>query len=284
MTKPPDHHSRATLKAHFQAGSLPRQQHFESLIDSCLNLREDGFSRTDSDGWRVHSQAQHDGLFSFHRDTADSDPLWSAGFAKGGDQWVLRSGDATQPAVLTLDRQGRAGIGVSAPRATLDVNGPLRAAGRIGTPPKTRPPVADGRWHDITGDLHGCHAFEIMAGAGKPSDRNRFALMHATAMNCYHPIWWQNLLRDKRPIRAIHAHYARRRDRLDLRWWSPNDSHGVDAIYRLQVRSRCDYLGHERRRAGPGGLAPEQEVRLYVYLTPLWFQSRMEPLWESGGS
>lgn len=283
MTKPPDHHSRATLKAHFQTGSLPEQQHFEALIDSCLNLREDGFSRTDSDGWRIHSQAQHDGLLSFHRDSADSEPLWSAGFAKGTDRWVLRSGDATGDAVLTLDRRGRAGIGVSAPLAALDVNGALRCAGRIGTAPKTPAPVANGDWFDITGDLHGCHAYEVMAGAGRPDDRNHFALMHATAMNCYHPIWWQNLLRDKRPIRATHAHYARRRDRLELRWVTINDKYGKDALYRLQIRSRSDYLGHERRRLGPDGVPPEQEVKLYVYLTPLWFQPDMKPLTKLGG-
>lgn len=283
MTKTPDHHSRATLKAHFVAGSLPEQQHFEALIDSCLNLREDGFSRTDRDGWRVHAQAQHDGLFSFHRDSADSPPLWSAGFAKGGEHWVLRSGDTTRPAVLTLDRDGRAGIGVATPRAALDVEGPLRSSGRIGTAPKASQPLADGNWHDLTGDLRGCQAFEVMAGAGKPGDRHHFALMHATALNCFHPIWWQNLLRDKRPIRALHAHYKRRRDRLQLRWWSPNDSHGEDAIYRLQIRSGCDYQGHERRRAGAEGLDPKQEVRLHVYLTPLWFQPDMGPLWEEPG-
>jgi len=284
-----NHHDRASLKKHFEAGSLPTQQDFADLIDSTLNLREDGFSRTDQDGLRVHAQVGHDGLFSFYRGVGSDKVLWSTGFAQGGEQWVMRPGSSTQPPLLLLDPSGRMGLGLppgqAQPRSRLDINGSLSLRGRLGQPP---PPavmerqsaeckrrislVADGDWKDLTGDLQGCQGFEVMAGAGRPEDRSRFALLHAFAFNVYHPAWWQDWFGTKRRIRQQHAFYGRYRDRLELRWHSRNGEHGKGASYRLQIRSRCDYAGHQRN----GGNAAQAEVPLHVYLTQLWFQPHME--------
>jgi hypothetical protein len=291
----PNTHDRASLKKHFEAGSLPTQQDFHDIIDSTLNLAEDGFSRTDRDGLRVHAQEGHDGLFSFYRAGGSDQVLWSTGFAEGGAQWVMRPGDAAAEALLLLDPRRRMGLAQPDPLARLDVNGSVRLGGRLGRPPspavierqdaearakskEKNPPrvlmVADGEWKDLTGDLQGCQGFEIMAGAGRPDDRSRFAMLHAFAFNTYHPAWWKDLLGNKRRIRQQHAFYGRYRDRLELRWHSPKGQHGRDAEYRLQIRSRCDYAGHQR------GGAPEEirEVPLHVYLTRLWFQPEMGPL------
>lgn len=280
---------RATLKTHFAHGSRPSATDFEHLIDATLNLAEDGFSRTDRDGLRVHAQKGHNGVFAFYRDLGSDELLWSAGFDGAKDQWVMRPGDASADPLLTLDRERRMGLSQPAPRCRLDVNGSVSLRGRLGQPPDPRVAeqqsqelgrpvrlVADGSWKDLTGDLVGCQGFEVMAGAGKLNDRSRLALLHAHAFNVYHPPWWQNLLGEKRRIRAQHAFYARRRHRLELRWHSPYGEHGKDARYRLQIRSGCDYVGHLRQRGQV--LDAEQEVPLHVYLTRLWFQPRMGPL------
>jgi hypothetical protein len=285
-----NHHDRASLKKHFEAGSLPTQADFADLIDSTLNLSEDGFSRTDRDGLRVHAQMGHDGLFSYYRAGGSDEMLWSAGFAPGGPQWVMRPGDADTAAFLTLDPKRRMGLGAaSLPQCTLDVDGHVRLRGRLGTAPsptalerqsveegKAVRLVADGDWKDITGDLQGCHGFEVMAGAGRPDDRSRFAMLHAWAFNTYHPAWWQNLLGSKRRIRQQHAFYGRRRERLQLRWFSPKDQHGKGAVYRLQIRSCSDYAGHLRVKGQK--LEDTSEVALHVYLTQLWFQPDMGAL------
>jgi hypothetical protein len=287
---------RVTLKSHFKAGNRPTQADFEALIDGTLNLQEDGFSRTDENGLKVHAHEGHDGLFAFHRNAASDTPLWNLGFSGGAlSHLALRAGAAAQAPALTLDRAGRLGLGQSDPQCRLDVQGSLRVAGRLGQPPapevlaqqaeRQRKDalaelvpvhlVADGSWKDLTGDLHGCQGFEVMAGAGLP-DSSRFALVHAFAFNVYHPAWWQNLFGLKRRIRCQHAYYARRRHRLELRWFSPDGSHGKPAAYRLQIRSLCDYAGHLRERGKALDLA--QEVPIHAYLTQLWFQPQMGSL------
>jgi hypothetical protein len=265
--------TRATLKNYFEEGSLPTQDHFADLIDSTLNMVDEGFSRTDRDGLRLRTPVQEHTLLSFYRGQGGDTPLWSAGFGEGGSQFVLRAGDATAPPLLVLDPAAGLGVGTQAPRCTVDVAGTVGARGRLGAAPAVETAiVADGRWHDIAVDLHGCQAFEVMAGAGHPDDAGRFALLRAIAMNTHNPAWWDDLLGRKKGIRAQHAYYSRRCDRLQLRWAG---EHGKGARYRLEIRSLCDYLGHRRSRDKP--LPPEQEVRIHVYLTQLWFQPEMQP-------
>ncbi len=264
--------TRATLKNYFDEGSLPTQDHFVDLIDSMLNMVDEGFSKTDKDGLRVRAQVQENTLLSFYRGQGGDTPLWSAGFGEGNPQFVLRPGGAQVPPLLVLDPAARMGVGTAEPRCTVDVVGTVGARGRLGASPRVDEAiVADGQWKDIAVDLSGCQAFEVMAGAGNADDEGHFALMHAVAMNTHNPAWWDNLFFAKRRIRHQHAYYSRRCDRLQLRWVG---EHGKGARYRLQIRSQCDYMSHRRGKGKP--LAPEQEVRIHVYLTQLWFQPDMK--------
>lgn len=254
---------RQSLKRFFRAGALPAEEQFADLIDSMLNMTDEGFRKSVEQGYEISAAAGYDVLLSFFRDQDPEAPLWDVGFsgAEGQLQFRARRHGEDRPApVYCLDPAGRAGVNTASPQATLDVEGEIRSRGRVGSypPPSDATLLADGQWHDLTGDLEGCQAFEVVAGAGRRGS-GRFALLHAVALNTYNPRFRVlDLLRSKRGIRSTHAFFARRCDRLQLRW---SGSSGRDACYRLQIRSGCDY--------GRG-------ASIQAHLTQLWFDRHME--------
>jgi hypothetical protein len=256
--------NRETLRHFFDEGRLPTKDHFGDLIDSMLNMSDEGFRKSPENGVEVSTPVGYDALISFYREQSARTALWSVSYGGDRDQLLFHHGSVAAarslPPVLALDAQERVGIGTAAPRHALDVAGVVASQGRIGSwrPAGDAPLPADGEWHDLTGTLRGCQAFEVMAGAGHPGG-GRFALLHATAMNAFNPTaGWFDFLSRKKRIRAQHAWYGRRCDKLELRW---DGSSGRDASYRLQIRSKCDYGA---------------DVRIRAHLTRLWFDEGMQ--------
>jgi hypothetical protein len=294
--------NRATLKSYFQAGSLPTQKHFEDLIESTLNMQDEGFTRTPANGVEISKLADREAFISFYGTPNGEPPMWSI----SGDparRLLFRPGpaqpDGNEPA-LSLDAQwvgqeaggagvplARVGVNTSTPKHELDVAGTVRMQARLGgfVPEKFRTPqgtrteegrkaaheiLADGEWHDITGPLRGCHAFEVVAGTGN-KDTGRYGLVHAIALNTFHPRrWLLDFLAPKRPIRTTAAYYDRRCDMLQLRWHGLQGGYGRYAEYCLQVRSKCPYP------ALPDGRTPPIRCRI----TQLWTDESMQDLFE----
>lgn len=291
---------RDTLKAYFDAGRMPTKDHFSDLIDSSVNIVEEGFYRTDAEGFQVRSQVGHEALMSFYCGRGWQRPLWSARLgnnqefafhdvrgARGGAKADAAGteGDVDEkPPLLTLgswsggNKEGRpepcVGINNAEPHCTLDVNGVVGSRGRVGVQAHGGAValLANGVYQDITGELRGCQAFEIMAGVGyKERGKGRFALLHAVALNTYNPHWFSiSWLPTRTPIRQQHAFYSRRAHRLQLRW---HGTGGRDASYRLQIRTATNYM--EDLDNGGKDLPPDQQVRIQVYLTQLWFDPDM---------
>ncbi len=254
--------NRETLRGFFSAGMLPTQDHFGDLIESMLNMDDEGFRKSADNGVEISTPQGYDALMSFYRDDAKHSPVWSVAYGKGNrlvfNATSVGAAAATEaPPPLALDVRNRVGIGIAEPRYPLDVAGVIASDGRTGRAPRSQP-MADGEWHDITDTLRGCQAIEVMAGAGRPNG-GRFALLHATALNAYNPGFsWLDLLGLRRRIRQQSMWYGRRCDQLELRW---SGTSGRDAGYTLQVRSKCDY--------GPG-------VPIRATLTRLWADDHPE--------
>ena len=251
--------NRETLRNYFGDGKLPTRYHFGDLIDSMLNMSDEGFRKSAENGFEVSTPVGHDALMSFYRDQRPKSALWSVSYGGGRDMLHFQPGSAAatrgHEPVLALDAKARVGVNTGTPKHTLDVAGVVASQGRRGTyqPLRPVPILANGEWQDITDNLSGCQAFEVMAGAGLPGG-GRYALMHAIALNTYNPTaGWLDFLSRRKRITPHHAYYGRRCDKLQLRW---EGSSGKNATYRLRIRTGCDY--------GEG-------VLIKVFLTQLWF-------------
>lgn len=281
----PERQTRETLRKFFAAGQMPTQEHFGDLIESTLNLRDEGFGKTPEHGLQVVSAPGRAALLSLFSGRDPANPVWALHHGAEGDalQWVAGPGQQRQAAAVlsllpaqdapptaegaaALPLPPRVGINNAAPRHALDVAGTLASEGRLGS---FRDHVAaalpaNGQAHTLIDRLSGCQAFEIMAGVGAEGT-GRYALLHAVALNTFNPVvqWWQRLWPParRRGIRMTQAHYGRRCDRIDL-WWE--GGHGKDAEYRLRLRTGCDY--------GPQVMVRASVTRLW--LDPLMSGSR----------
>ncbi|HKJ02212.1 MAG TPA: hypothetical protein VJ997_07145, partial [Longimicrobiales bacterium] len=87
--------SRQTLKNYFSSGALPEERHFHDLIDSTLNMEDEGFNKTPEDGLQVFTRVGEQGessqsLISFFREGQKlGGPLWRIRFDRGFDSLQL---------------------------------------------------------------------------------------------------------------------------------------------------------------------------------------------------
>ncbi len=266
--------NRNTLKKFFSEGALPSEDQFADLIDSTLNMVDEGFSKTPTNGFEVSCQGNMQNLISFFRMADPNDPLWSISLSPTRNTLTFQqvgSEEEGRQTVLTLSDEGMVGIGQKEPQSALDVAGVAKMEGRMGIAPpvdaalpEQQAVLADGKWHDITPTLRGCHGFEVVAGAGKRKT-GQYAMIHAIAMNTFNPTgWFFNFLNLKKRIKIHHAYYHTWGQKLKLRWTPAKRDD--DYEYRLQIRSNSDY--------GEG-------IKILYHITKLWHDETMEGSWGS---
>lgn len=271
---------RDTLYKYFKAGELPTEHHFHDLIESTLNMRDEGFRKTPDHGLEISTSVGAHALLTFFRTESARQPLWTVRYGdkvesqgeNTGDKLELRAvrpvdePGASTNALMTLYRAGQVGINTrQAPRHTLQVEGVVGSVGRAGTfplPLPDTPPKPDGKWHPLTPRLKGCVAFEIVATASGPAGQGRQAMLHAVAVNAHNARldWFYRGPTDGRirrwlderlnrwfnrrnRIRSHDAWFGDPCDRLELQWQRfPGDD---PRSYRLMIRTQCDYESHE---------------------------------------
>lgn len=264
--------SRESLKRSFKQGQMPAQNAFSDLIESMLNIVDQQFDKTEADGLKV-GQIKQGRLISFYRDITHKSAIWSVSMNPGGNGLVFGTGGVDDDTVL--DKRDNAyckamelrpapevtfapTIGDAVPPSSqfqLELQGRTVADGRLGR--AVAGVLADGEWHDITGPLTGCHAFEVMAGTGKKGS-GRYALMHAFAVNTFHG--------GKYDITYHQAHFGSKCTRMLLRWTKEKGPAGH--TYQLQIRTGCP--------PEDAGTPDRQRTRIQVYLTQLWFDPAMD--------
>lgn len=214
--------NRETLKNFFKKGSLPKEEHFSDLIDSSLNIIDEGFAKSMKKGLEVRSVGDSENLISFFNKTEEDTPNWTIALNKQTDNLEILNKDNER--ALSISSDGKIGVGTKTPEYTFDINGVLAAKANIGTFKAGKAP-ADGKWHPILSDLKGCQALEIMAGVGKKGSGN-YALAHTIALNTFF---------SKKRIKTQQAYYSRRCNRIQFRWT------GDKSAYNLEMRTRMDY-------------------------------------------
>lgn len=257
--KPMARRNRDTLRRKFGNGEMPSATAFSELIDSMLNIVDEGFDKTPVDGLKV-SQLNQGKLLSFYQNIDVKSPIWSVQL--DGPGGGLAFGNENNPTVLTLRQlPGRqvtqtSGKSDAAADFELDLAGRIVADGRRGRPGSRSVP-ADGKWHDITDTLTGCNAFEIMAGVGKRGS-GKYALMHAYAVMAFN---------GKGDIDYRQSHFGSKCNRLQLQWVDAPD--GAKHNYILQMRVGCPY---DTTRDAAGA----DRTWVTYYLTNLWFDPDMQ--------
>ena len=266
--------NRKTLIEHFAEGRLPTQEAFADLIDSTINIVDDGFEKSAVEGLKVAQIDDNAKLLSFYDEITVRSPVWSVALSppssgygtanyktlsvfwteNGDNRLILSSvpiGERTLEPDALVPHRLRMGINRQVPEHEMDVGGVVAADGRIGrVAPDGLEVRADGNWHPITKSLDGCHAFEVMAGVGKPKS-GKYALTHAFAVSTFNS--------RKSNITHHQAHFSSRCDQIDLRWT------GSVHDYVLEMRTRCSYEQHAN-----------EEIYVQYFLTKLWFDPFME--------
>lgn len=240
---------------------------FSDLIESMLNIQDDGILHNERDGLRLTQIAGNNKVLSFYGAIEEKSAVWALSLDSHRSALILdvdaeldpaaeqvpRTSDGGGTAVLTLlapsgPAPAYVGINQTAPNHALDVGGTVASRGRIGARGEKTVP-ANGEWHAITETMIGCQALEVMAGVGKDKS-GRYALMHAYAMKTFDA---------KGHITYHQAHYGSRRNKIQLRWAQVGSAKSAE--YELQMRVDCNY--------GEG-------VWIQYYITTLWFDERMQ--------
>lgn len=215
--------NRKTLKACFSRGRRPSETDFENLIDSTINMLDDGFSKSAETGIALAPMPGKSVVMSVFRKADDDKPEWE--IAVDGDDGSLLIGrpdeKGTAP-LLRLKSSGEVELGNAAHGVLL--KGMVSSEGRRGSYRQGQVP-ADGCWYDITDELEGCWALEVLAGCGR-RNTGKHALLVATAMHCFGA---------KPRIKAMDSHYGLWGNRIKLRWVRSGFSG------KLQVKTTFNY-------------------------------------------
>ncbi|MFZ6720347.1 hypothetical protein [Undibacterium sp. Ji49W] len=245
--------TRAMLRQQFEHGKMPTEDDFGDLIESMLNMLDEGFEKSATEGFKV-AQLGDGKLLSFYQNTVEGTSLWSMGLDVGTNNLSFQA-EKNRP-LLTLashvDDDGvthsRVGIRQSTPRHELDVGGFIASRGRVGREGKMAVP-ADGNWYDISVAMTGCQAWEVVAGVGGKDAEGRYALMHAFAMNAF----------NANPHITYHqTHFGNKCSRIELRWIGTDSNSPFE--FKLQMRVGCTF---------------GNEVWIKYHMTQLWLDTQM---------
>ncbi len=224
--------NRQSLKNYFKKGNAPTEQHFIDLIESSINIVDDGIARGVDQGFRISPIGHSNRLLSFFKNMQKRDPEWFITLNENDIPGIAFQEQGKGPR-LVLKEGGQIGIGVHNPRYSLEVKGTLGVNNRIGTLYQGQVP-GDSKWHDIISGLKEPSAFEIMATINGKKGSGKYALAHAIALNTFGGKLSYG------QIKKTSAWYGSFFNRLRFRWA------GDLCNYSLQVRT-CSHYGIDER-------------------------------------
>lgn len=212
--------NRKDLADFFTNGSRPSQSDFQDLIESSVNILDDGFAKTKEDGLKLAPKDENNRLISFLKKSGDAIPLWTITMNDEEDLIISRGKEdhVQHPPSLILRKDGN--IELNAQNTTITGT---RKGNRVD--PDKFAPKADGKWHDITEALYGIHVLEVIATCGE-ENTGQHAVLMAWATQCYG---------DRCRIKSIGSYYNFFGHKIKLRWLR----RGTKCT--LQVKTRLSY-------------------------------------------
>lgn len=235
--------NRQTLKESFRQGKKPSQQDFENLIDSTINILDDGLSKRADTGIGLAPLQGNDTVMSVYREPGDEKAAWEIAIdRKTGNLKIGRWEEEGMASLLTLRTDGHIELGEEA--GEVHFPGQTEMAGRKGSFLKGSV-LANGKWQDITPELEGCWALEVVAGCGR-RHTGKHALLVATAIHCFGR---------QAKIKKTRSHYGMYGNRLCIRWVRK------DFTCKLQVKTLFHY---------------GEEIKINYHISRLWDMPFME--------
>lgn len=213
--------NRKTLKEYFGKGKKPDSSQFADLVDSMLNIVDDGFSKSPERGMLLSPLNNEGSVIEIRRHILDGNSAWVVSL--GEDEQLHIHRGLEEKAMLTLHQNGNVTLGENG-KVNLQVNGSIQADYFTGAMQGSS--LANGQWHTIIEKEYGCKAYQIVAACGLKS-KGKYAVSHVTAMHCF----GQN-----GRIRGSQSWYGVSFNRIQFRWRKDENK-----CCELQVRTRRDY-------------------------------------------
>lgn len=211
--------NRNTLKEYFKRGKMPDQGHFCELIDSTLNIADDGIEKTPDDGLCLAPLKKNGPVLGIFKNIQDHEAAWKISLDTDG-HLLIRQEEEEEP-MISLSPDGKIVLGQ--PHTDIEINGTLSARRFDGQLKGEFP--ADGEWHTLPVPTEGCRAYRIMAGCGKTKS-GQYALAEALAMHCYGK---------HRKIKTTQSWFGSFFNKIKFRWF------GYGQKCKLQIRTNRDY-------------------------------------------
>lgn len=219
--------NRQSLLNYFKKGTAPSERHFADLIESTVNIVDDGISREGENGFRITPIGNSNKLISFYKNFKQIKPEWSINLDKDQGNGLSFQQEGEAP-LLVMKSGGHLGVGVDNPKTKLEVNGIVTSKGRIGSLYSGQVP-GDGKWYDVIDKIKEPCAFELMFRIDGAQGSGRYALAHVIAVNTF------GGKASNGAINKTGAYYGSFFNRLKFRWT------GDLYDYALQVKTARHY-------------------------------------------
>ena len=219
--------NRQTLKNYFQKGGFATEKHFIDLIDSSLNMIDDGISINQKQGFKLNPIGFSTRLMSFFKKATQNEPDFTVNINQDNVDGLSINNREGEP-LLKFDQNKQIGVHTNEPRFDFDVRGVLGIDSKSGNH-IVGEVDGDGSWQTIISNLDGINGFEVVASIRGKMGSGRYAIAHAIALSTFGGKSSRNR------IKNTNAYYGSFMNRLSFRW--VGEMHN----YELQVRTRRHY-------------------------------------------
>jgi hypothetical protein len=219
--------NRQTLKNYFQKGGFATEKHFVDLIDSSLNMIDDGISINQKHGFKLNPMGYSNRLMSYFKKATQKEPDFSVNLNQDNIEG-LSINDREGAPLLKFGQNKHIGVHTNEPRFDFDVKGVLGVDSKSGSY-AVGEVDGDGNWQTVMANLDGINGFEVVASIKGKQGSGRYAMAHAIALSTFGGRSSRN------KINNTHAYYGSFLNRLSFRW--VGEMHN----YELQVRTRRHY-------------------------------------------
>ena len=219
--------NRQTLKNYFQKGGFATEKHFIDLIDSSLNMIDDGISINQKQGFKLNPIGFSTRLMSFFKKATQNEPDFTVNINQDNVEGLSINNREGEP-LIKFDQNKQIGVHTNEPRFDFDVRGVLGIDSKSGNH-IVGEVDGDGSWQTIISNLDGINGFEVVASIKGKMGSVRYAMAHAIALSTFGGKSSRNR------IKNTNAYYGSFMNRLSFRW--VGEMHN----YELQVRTRRHY-------------------------------------------